>query len=135
MYSHDNEHYKHISNRAKKLNLLKDTDRFLEQEFTLAEVQTAINKLHLKKASVYDKVSTEHIRYAGTALVQVLTTLYNLIIKLEYIPVNFRRGMQVPLYKGKNSCILDMNNYRGITLLTNFNRIFEILMRNRLEKW
>ena len=133
--SYDNKHFKHISNRIKKLNLLKDIDRFLEQEFTLAEVQTASNKLHLKNASGYDNVNTEHIRYAGTALVQELTTLYNLIIKLEYIPVNFRRKIQVPLYKGKNLCILDIYNYRGITLLTNFNRIFEILMWNMLEKW
>ena len=28
-----------------------------------------------------------------------------------------------------------MNNYRGITLLTNFNKIFEILIWGRLEKW
>ena len=28
-----------------------------------------------------------------------------------------------------------MNIYRGITLLTNFNKIFEILLWGRLEKW
>ena len=97
-------------------------------------MQKAINKLHMKKASGFDGVSSEHIKYAGESLVRILAVLYNLIIGLEYIPLNFRRGIQVPLYKGKNQCILDMNNYRGITLLSNFNKIFEILMWGRLEK-
>ena len=53
----------------------------------------------------------------------------------EYIPVCMRRGVQVPLYKGKDTCILDPNNYRGITLLSTFHKIFEILVWNRLKTW
>ena len=107
----------------------------MENPFSMDEISKAIGRLHPKKASGYDGVSTEHIKYAGRSLVKVLTMLYNVIGSREYIPVNFRRGVQVPLYKGKNTCTLDMNNYRGITLLTNFNKIFEILIWNRLEKW
>ena len=68
-------------------------------------------------------------------LFKVLTMVYNLILKTEYIPINFRRGVQVPLYKGKDISVLDMNNNRGITLLTHFIKIFEILIWNRIEKW
>ena len=75
------------------------------------------------------------MRYAGPNLIYILTQLFNLISEWEYIPVNFRRGTQVPLYKGKNSCTLDRNNYRGITLLTNFNKVYEKLIWSRLEKW
>ena len=57
------------------------------------------------------------------------------VLYLEYIPENFRRGTQVPLYKGKNTSPLDPNNYRGITLLSTFNKIFEILLWSRIEKW
>ena len=32
-------------------------------------------------------------------------------------------------------CYLDTNNYRGITLLSNFNKIFEVLLWGRIEKW
>ena len=65
----------------------------------------------------------------------MLLVLFNLIIKYEYVPENLRRGIQVPLFKGKNLCSLDVNNYRGITLLTTLNKILEILIWNRVEGW
>ena len=53
----------------------------------------------------------------------------------EYVPVCCRLGMQVPLYKGKDTCTLNTNNYRGITLLSVYNKVIEILIWHRLEKW
>ena len=41
----------------------------------------------------------------------------------------------IPLYKGKNTCPLDVNNYRGITLLTCMNKMFEILLWGRVKNW
>ena len=59
----------------------------------------------------------------------------HLILVTEYIPINFRRGVQIPLYKGKNTSTMEVNNYRGITLLTIFNKLFEVIMWKRIEKW
>ena len=53
--------------------------------------------------------------------------------RLEYIHDYCLRGMQVPLYNGKNTCMLDPNNYRGITLLLVLNKIIEILIWRRME--
>ena len=50
------------------------------------------------------------------------------------VPTCFRQGVQVPLYKGKGSCSLNPDNYRGITLLSNFNKMFEILIWTRIER-
>ena len=44
-------------------------------------------------------------------------------------------GVQIPLFKGKDACPLDPNGYRGITLLSTFNKVFEILTWKRLEVW
>ena len=44
-------------------------------------------------------------------------------------------GTQIPLYKGKNTCTLDQNNYRGITLLTSLNKVFEVLLWERVKDW
>ena len=44
-------------------------------------------------------------------------------------------GIQVLLYKGKYTNPLDPNNYRGITLLSCFNKLWEILVWGRMEKW
>ena len=133
--SFDKEHFEYVNSKVFEYNAMTDCNDFLGTPFTESEVYTAIRRLHLKKACGFDNISTEHIKYAGPCLVYILTLIFNYILKSEYIPVNFRRGLQVPLYKGKNTCTLDMNNYRGITLLTNYNKIFEILVWNRLETW
>ena len=80
-------------------------------------------------------MSAEHLQFAGPSLVPLLTKIYRRIVALEYVPANFRKGTEIPLYKGKNTCTLDMNNYRGITLLTSLNKVFEILLWERMKGW
>ena len=58
-----------------------------------------------------------------------------MIRDLEYVPRCFRYGVQIPLFKGKDLCNLDPGNYRGITLLSTFNKLFEITLWNRLKEW
>ena len=65
-----------------------------------------------------DGISTEHIHYAGQPLINVLTHPFNLIVRKEYVPINMHRWIQVPLFKGKNLDRLEVDNYRGIPLLT-----------------
>ena len=57
------------------------------------------------------------------------------MVELEYVPTNLKVGIQIPLYKGKNLCSLSTDSYRGITLLNNFNKVYEILLWGRMEKW
>ena len=97
------------------------------------EVSDAIKKLKLHKAPGYDNISSEHLIYAGGSLVLVFTLIYNK--RVELVPENLRRGILIPLFKGKNLCSLDANNYRGITLLTNMNKVYEILLWGCIEKW
>ena len=129
------EHFKTVNEKVEGWNLGEDTDDFLSEEFSSQEVRFEIGKLHKRKASGYDGVSTEHIQYAGEVLVTLLTLLYNHIVNLEYIPINLRRGTQIPLYKGKKACSLITDSYRGITLLTNFNKIYEIMVWERIRGW
>ena len=67
--------------------------------------------------------------------VGVLCRLYNLIRETEYLPTCFQIGVQIPLYKGKDACPLDPNSYCGITLLSVFNKVFEVLLWHRMEAW
>ena len=131
----DREHFDFVTERVKRWNEGNEIDDFSRDKFTEDEVKRAVNKLHKKKASGYDGVSTEHIIHAGEFMITLLTLLYNHIVKLEYIPVNLCRGTQVPLYKGKKACSLDTDSYRGITLLTNYNKIYKILVWDRVKDW
>ena len=131
----DSGHLRVISERVQTWREGDDVSEFLEDEFSFEEVATAIEKLNLGKAPGYDGVTSEHIRFAGISILKPLCDLFNLCVRMEYVPSNFRKGIQVPLYKGKNTCTLDPDNYRGITLLTTYNKLFEVLIWGRLKEW
>ena len=131
----DEVHYVATNAWVEDKTTLNDIDIFLEEEFSLQEVENAILKLKKSKSPGYDSVCAEHIQYGGYNLSYILCSLFNSCIQKEYVPICLRRGIQIPLFKGKNACSLDPNNYRGITLLSSFNKLFEILLWSRLETW
>ena len=131
----DRAHFNHVNDAVRDWISERDGDVFSDVPFTVEEVKTGISILNSGKTPGYDEVSKEHLKYAGLPMCKVLATLYNSILHTEYIPINFRRGVQVPFYKGKNASKLDVNNYRGITLLTTFNELFEVIVWKRMERW
>ena len=108
---------------------------FIERPFVTSEVLKVIGKLNNGKVPGHDGISSEHVKNAGDLLANFLCIIFNSCVGLEYVPCNFRKGIQVPLYKGKNTCPLDPDNYRGITLLSTFNKMFEALIWGRVENW
>ena len=131
---YDYQHFIHVTESVKFWARGSNPSPFLRSLFTDDEIHAATLELHLSKAPGYDNISTEHIIFAGPGLISVLCRLYNACIEIEYVPICFRKGVQVPLYKGKGSCSLNPDNYRGITLLSNFNKMFEVLIWTRIEK-
>ena len=101
----------------------------------LRRLRTVSIDLNSGKAAGNDGITKEHILNAGPSMPRVIALLFNWILDCEYIPINFRRGIQIPLYKGKNTSTFDVNNYRGITLLSVFNKLFEVVLWNRMEGW
>ena len=132
---YDSAHYDMVSECVREWASDRDSDIFLEEPLSQLEVGKAIKKLNKGKSSGCDSLSAEHLQNGGPNLIQVLTKVFRRVVKSEYVPVNFRLGTQIPLYKGKNTCTLDLNNYRGITLLTSLNKVFEILLWQRMKDW
>ena len=132
---YDESHYQLVTDQVQKWFNEKEIGDFLSEPFEVKEVGKAINRLNKGKSTGCDYVSAEHLQFAGQNLKIILTRMFNRISILEYIPLNFRQGTQIPLYKGKNTCSLDQNNYRGITLLTSLNKVFEILVWDRMKDW
>ena len=108
---YDKNHYKSVTNQVRKWAGEKDLDDFLSEPFSVEEVSKAIYKLNRGKAAGCDSVTAEHLQHAGYNLKALLAYVYNRVVQLEYIPKNFRMGTQIPIYKGKNTCSLDQNNY------------------------
>ena len=132
---YDQNHFNYVTEKVAELNLSGDEDQFLQQPFSQKEVRDAVRRLHKRKACGYDGISTEHLVYGGDCVVEILTLIYNHVVRLEYIPVNLQRGIQIPLFQGKGLCCLDPNSYRGISLLTNLNKVYEVLIWGRIKNW
>ena len=131
----DQAHFEMVSQKVKELNEDVNNGRFLQQTFEESEVKDANKCLHKRKACGFDGISTEHLVYGGHCVVEILTLIYNHVARLEYIPTNLKRGIRIPLFKGKGACCLDPDNYRGISLLTNLNKVYEVLVWSRIKDW
>lgn len=110
-------------------NLNKNSDFLV---FSDDDVCMAIKSLSMGKAPGPDGIEPEHIRHAGEPLVTHLTLLFNAIANQGYIPKQFRVGLLIPILKGPNKDHRDPGNYRGISLLSNFAKLFEKLILTRL---
>ena len=108
---------------------------FLMTFLSKKEICECIKKLNAKKSPGFDGITKEHLILAGEMLPRLLMLGLKWIFITEYVPTNFRTGVQVPLHEGKNTSILDTHNFRGITLLSTFNKIFEMLIWSRIKGW
>ena len=132
---YDNDHYEYVREQVKTWYQNEEEEKFLLEPFNISDIEKGINTLHKGKTPGHDLITRENLDEAGPKLKEILVVILNLVVRLEYIPVNFRRGIQIPLYKGKNAPPLDTNSYRGITLLSTLNKLFEVLIWQRMEKW
>ncbi|CAG2200520.1 unnamed protein product [Mytilus edulis] len=69
-------------------------------EINIVEIETAIRNLKLQKAPGYDKLQNEHVRYSGSKLQTVILRIFNAVIRLGRIPLCWKHGLLIPLYKG-----------------------------------
>ena len=132
---YDEDHFGMVTACTKQWLSQKDNDPFLENDFSKEQIRLAVSKLNAGKSPGHDGLTKEHLVAAVEPLIDFLHLIIGWILKCEYIPLNFRIGVQIPLHKGKNLPFLDPNSYRGITLLSTFNKVFEILLWSRIENW
>ena len=122
-----------------------NTEMYNSQEFitineeinmpiTEAEIYTAIKNLKNGKSSGPDNVLNEHLKYTADLMMQVYTQLFNLIFDSGLIPENWTMGNILPIYKNKGDKNMP-ENYRPITLLSCFGKLFTAVINNRLNKF
>ena len=132
---YDSRHFESVTESVKVWAGMDDSDRFTETDFSFKQVKDGIAKLNAGKAPGADGITKEHLSNAGPSIVKALVLVFKWVLSLEYIPINFRTGIQIPLFKGKGTSLLEAKNYRGITLLSTFNKLFEAMLWNRIRDW
>ncbi len=101
---------------------------------SLAEVRGAVNKLKCGKAAGICNVSAEMLKAGGEAMIRGLHAVLSAVLQFGTIPPDWKRGLVVPIWKGKGDR-QDCNNYRGITLLSMPGKVLAqvLLMRIRSQ--
>lgn len=115
-----------LTNNLKSVNksifLTPVTDRELIQH---------INSLKADSSPGFDMITGELIKNMHQYLLAPLEHIYNLIFKTGIVPNHFKKSIIIPIYKsGKKNQI---SNYRPISLISNFAKIFEKCLKNRLK--
>ena len=101
-------------NQLVKENKLQEGFGF--RKTTVAIVSKLIDKLDNKSGPGASKMPTKVIKRSSSHLSIILTNLFNYCIETKQIPLEWKEAFVTPLYKKKGS-ILDLNNYRGISVL------------------
>jgi hypothetical protein len=112
--------------RAENLN-----NESLNNNITIDEVLKGIKKLKNNKACGYDRVLNEFLKAASRKIVDVVCLLFNLILKSGRVPDVWTVGFVCPLYKGSGDC-KNVDNYRGITILSCLGKLFTSILNERL---
>ena len=94
------------------------------------EVLNTVNKLKPKTSSGYDEISTKIMKDTIVLIVKPLTHIINLSITKGSVPKELKIGKVIPIYKASQKDIL--SNYRPISLLPAFSKVFEKIMFNKI---
>ena len=97
------------------------------------EVSTIIQKLDITKAGDVYGISPKLVKLAGTSLAYNLSIIYNLSIETGIFPQLLKRAKVIPVHKGDSR--MEAKNYRPISLLPIFNKIFEKLLHSRISSF
>ena len=103
------------------------------QPTQVSEVYTAIMSLNTNKSPGFDNIPAYFVRSAAKILAYPLSVLVNQSFELGYFPSCLKTAKVIPLHKTGEKCL--PTNYRPISILTCFSKIFERLIFTRLTNF
>ena len=99
--------------------------------YTEEEISNSIDKLKNKKSPGNDGVIAEFLKYCKPFFAKDLTLMFNYMIEQRTFPDHWAEGLRSPIFKSGSK--FNCTNYRGITVLSVFEKVFEIAILTRLE--
>ena len=97
------------------------------------EIESIIHKLDITKAGDVYGLSPKLIKLAGISFAYNLSIIYNLSIETGVFPQLLKRAKVIPIHKGDST--MEAKNYRPISLLPIFNKIFEKILHSRITSF
>ena len=99
--------------------------------FTYEEISNHIRSLKNNKSPGIDNILNEFIKHCPNELISIIVKFFNVILDSGIVPSDWTIGIIKPLYKNKGD-INNINNYRGITLLSCLGKLFTSVINTRL---
>ncbi|XP_053395382.1 uncharacterized protein LOC123523921 isoform X1 [Mercenaria mercenaria] len=103
--------------------------------FSQTEIIKACKNLNTGKSGGPDYFLNEFFKYGimCDSFLTILCSFFNKLFDAGYFPEAWTEGFVVPLHKKGD--IDTASNYRGITLLSTFGKLFTKVINNRLNTW
>ena len=111
------------NNRTVKFNVLNE-------EISEKEVTECIKSLKNKKSPGNDQINNEMTKCTNKEGKQLITKLFNTILKFGHFPKDWNFGLLKLIHKGGETD--DENNYRAITLNSCLGKLFCTILNQRL---
>lgn len=121
-----------VNNNTEFENIETNFSYILNDPITEEEVLKNIKKLKNNKSPGTDMIINEYIKITKNILLPLYVMFFNKILDNGVMPSEWMVGMIVPIYKSKGDTS-DVNNYRGITLLSCLGKLFTSILNERLS--
>jgi len=102
---------------------------------TMPELDHIIGLLGDRKAPGIDHISSQMIKNCGPLAKQILLNILNLCIEANYFPKEWQEGEVLFILKGLDKDPLLEASYRAITLLPILGKIYERVIKYRIEEF
>lgn len=103
------------------------------EAFVESEVEKIVNSLKNNKAPGIDGVGSFTIKIVLKSILKVLTYLINLSLSTGRFPESLKMAVIIPIFKKGDP--QSVNQYRPISLISSFSKIYEKCMKDRLLKY
>ena len=106
----------------------------MQQNISMKELKTAINKLKKKKSPGPDNITNEMLQHLGNITLKKLQEIFNHSWSKGQVPQSWKEAKMIPIHKkGKDKSIV--LSYRPISLTSSCCKTMEMIINNRLRTY
>ena len=105
----------------------------LDYKIIKEEVQCVLKNANSNAACGLDSIDLFMLQTLNMSQPDILPNLFNYILKSGVFPAEWSTAILVPIHK--KGSMLEITNYRGISLLSTIGKIFVSIINNRIVKW